>query len=234
MPSLPSALYTVQKLEIAVDKARTRIETIEEQLANDEVVVARRNTLDKIIKEYNLTQATIKDLELEISSLTQKIKEVNELLYSGKLRNPKELTERQEEVESLQRRHKTLESRLMAALTEAEESNKQRETAEEALSEAVTNQKQENVDLVAEKESLQEQIVDNLRKRKSTMKSIPDKEYKSYRLLRKRKNGHAVAPLKGNACGLCGVSQTTSAVQDIQEGKRIIYCENCGRILASV
>lgn len=234
MPSLPSALYTVQKLEIAVDKARARIETIEEQLANDEAVVARRNTLDKIIKDYNQTQSTITDLELEISSLTHKIKEVNELLYSGKLKNPKELTDRQEEVESLQRRHKTLENRLMAVLTEAEDRNKQREVAEEALSEAVSNQKQENMDLVAEKESLQEQIADNLRKRKSTMKSIPDKEYKDYRLLRQRKKGHAVAPLKGSACGLCGVSQTTSAVQDIQEGKRIIYCENCGRILASV
>jgi predicted nucleic acid-binding Zn-ribbon protein len=234
MPSLPSALYTVQEFEIAVDKARARIERIEEQLANDEVVVARRNELDKLNKSYNQTQATIKDLELEISSLTSKIEEVDELLYSGKLKNPKELKDRQEELESLRRRHKTLEARLLAALTEAETVNKQHEAAEESLSEAVDKQKQDNVDLIAEKETLQEQILDNLRKRKTMVKTIPDNVYKNYRILRKRKNGQAVAPLKGNACGLCGVSQTTSAVQDIQEGNKIMYCENCGRMLASV
>lgn len=234
MPSLPSALYTVQKFEIAVDEARARIEIIEEQLANDEIVGARRDALETVNKKHNQLQATIKDLELEISSLTDKIEEVNELLYSGKLKNPKELSERQDELASLQRRHKTLESRLMAALTEAEETSKEHEAAEEALNEAISRQKQENVDLIAEKKSLKEQISDHLRKRKSTMKTIPDKEYKNYRILRKRKNGHAVAPLKGNACGLCGVSQTTKAVQEIQEGDRIMYCENCGRILANI
>ena len=233
MSSLPSTLYTLQKFELAVDKARGRIEEIDRALENDEVVAARKSELEALQNELNQAKATVKDLELEIQSLNNKIEETNELLYSGKIKNSRELTDRQNELESLKRRHKKLESNMLEAMTTAEQLKKDVAEAEKALETAREAQRQKNADLIEEREKLGTQIKQNLRRRKDTLKDIPKDDYKHYRLLRKKKRGVAVARLRGTTCGLCGVGQTTTAVQDIKRNDEIVYCSNCGRILVS-
>jgi predicted nucleic acid-binding Zn-ribbon protein len=231
MSSLPATLYALQKLELSVDKARARITEIDAALENDEVVVARKAKLETVQSDLHQTQADMKDIELEIQGLNQKIQEVTDLLYSGKIKNPKELTERQDEVESLKRRVKTLEARLLDIMTWIEGLKRDTAKAQKALDEALAERRQMNADLVIERQQLDDQIKKNLKKRKQTRQSISDDSYKAYRTLRKKKNGMAVAPLKGSSCGLCGVTQTTQSVQEIRQNDTMVYCSNCGRIL---
>lgn len=234
MQSLPTALYTLQKLELAVDKARDRISAIDEQLANNDELKLAQRTFDEVSKDLHQAQANIKDLELEISSLSQKIKDVNDLLYSGKIHNPKELTDRQNELESLRRRLGSLETRLIEGVSEVDTLSAAHSVSKKSLNDIQTSQRQENIDLVKEREKIDHEIKQYLRKRKTALKDIPEPLYKEYRALRKRKRGQAVATLKGNACSLCGVSQTTSSVQEIKDGQSLIHCSNCGRILVSI
>ena len=120
MTKTASTLYSVQSLELAIDKSRQRLEEIEQALANDEKVAACRATLDASDKAHTQARTHIKDLELEIASLAEKIQEVDKLLYSGRILNPKELQDRQNELESLKRRQKTLEDQLLVSIDDAD------------------------------------------------------------------------------------------------------------------
>lgn len=234
MTSLPAKLYTLQKFEVAVDEARARIDEINTALENNQEVAARRAEHKRLADDLAQTQATVKDLELEIGGLNNQIEELNDLLYSGKIKNPKELIDRQDKLESLQRHVKTLESRMLTAMTDAERLKVKVGEAQKALDAALTAQREAHADLMAEREALEDQIQNNLRERKEAMKDVSKDEYKRYRQLRKQKRGMAVALLNGATCGLCGVAQTTSAVEEVKKEKSIVHCSNCGRILVSI
>jgi predicted nucleic acid-binding Zn-ribbon protein len=232
MQTLPSTLYKVQTLEIAIDRSRERLDEIEDALANDERVVAAKKALEESQTALNQTEGEVRNLEMEIAGLAEKIEEVDTLLYSGKIKNPKELQERQQEVESLRRRREFLQERL--ADTEKLLAQQQAETEEQqqTLQDIQEERQQENVELVAEQKELKKEVKNKLRERKSVVKQIPDSTYKQYRTIRKKKGGIAVAHLESNFCDVCKIEQNSSIVQQVQQmSDELVFCENCGRIL---
>lgn len=231
MTKTASTLYSVQSLELVIDKTRQRIKEIEKALADDEKVSACRTKLEASDKAYTQLRTQIKDLELETASLAEKIKEVDKLLYSGRILNPKELQDRQNELDSLKRRQKTLEDQLLKAIEEADQKKVVFENAKAALASAIEERDRENEDLIKERAELDSEIGTNLKKRKAIVAEIPDSTFKAYRKLRKKKNGHAVALLKDQCCIICGIEQTSSDAQLIANSEELIYCKGCGRIL---
>lgn len=231
----PTTLYTLQQHELAVDQARARLDKIEQILANDEQVKHLQSVFEKQQATLHDAQKTVKDLELEIASLTQKIADVDELLYSGELKNPKELTERQDELASLKRRLEIKEEDLILAIKNVDENTVALEHAHANLNTAHEEQAQRNTELIEEQKSLNKEIKNNLRARKALVAKIPEKDYQYYRQLRKKLKGQPVAAIEHEEiCSFCHVGQTTSAVEEIKQNKEFIYCGNCGRILVSV
>jgi predicted nucleic acid-binding Zn-ribbon protein len=51
--------------------------------------------------------------------------------------------------------------------------------------------------------------------------------------MRPRKGGHPVALLQGNSCAACNIEQTSITIQQVWQGKTLVYCASCGRILAA-
>lgn len=233
MKNTPSTLYAIQSYEIAIDKARERLQEIEAALAHDEQVATSQAAFDDSEQTLHQLRTQVKDLELENASLQEKIEAVDKLLYSGKITNPKELQERQSELESLRRRQVILEERLQETISAAEDQQIAHEQASQDLQEALANREQSHVDLIAEQERLNAEIQENLLERKTIVDRVPKDLLKQYRSLRKRKAGQAVALLKDKQCMSCGIEQPSSDVQRVMHDDELIYCVGCGRILTS-
>jgi predicted nucleic acid-binding Zn-ribbon protein len=231
MTRTASTLYSVQSLELAIDNTRQRLEEIEQALANDEKVAACRAKLDTSEKAHTQIRSQIKDLELELASLIEKIKEVDTLLYSGRILNPKELQDRQNELESLKRRQQSLEEQLLTDTNDADKKKTAYENAQVALDSAVETRDRENADLISERDDLNAEMDSNLKRRKAIVADIPDNTFKAYRKLRKKKSGRAVALLKDQQCSLCGIEQTSQHTQLVSTSEDLVYCKGCGRIL---
>ncbi len=232
MPHIPSILNEIQTLELAVDRARSRQQDIDDALAHDERVLACQTAADEADQALHQARASVNDLQLEISSLTQKIEDVDKLLYSGQITNPKELKDRQDELESLRRRLASLEEHLVEAKNILESRQTENEQAQQDLAAAIVTRDKEQVDLIAEHEQLTAEIKANLKQRKGKVTAVPDATLKHYRSLRKRKNGQAVAVLNIHSCTACGIEQPRSEVQRIMQDDELVYCIGCGRILA--
>lgn len=232
MTTIPYLLYTLQTIEIAVDKARKRIQEIETALENDENVVLARQRVQQSETELHDIRAQHKDSELEQSSLTQKIHEVDELLYSGRLTNPKELKERQDELASLHKRQEVLQSHLAELHDGVTQKQHEYTESEASLTQTQVELGQAREALAQERDTLNNKVKKKLRERKTLLTQIPEEIYEQYKALRKQKHGIAVALLKESTCTACHIEQNLMVNKAVEKSADLVYCRNCGRILA--
>lgn len=230
--STATQLYRLQVLDLAIAQKRKRVQEIDALLSNDERVSTAQRALTDAENALKPWHTRARDLDLEIKSIAEKIKQTDDTLYSGKVKNPKEMTEMQDEIASLQRHQSQLEDQMLDAMVKTDEGQSEVAAAQQALAETKTAQASQNADLVAEKSQLERELTGLENQRAQAAAGIDAASLKAYDALRPRKAGRAVALLKGNSCSACAIQQTSTIVQQVQQAKTIVYCASCGRILA--
>jgi predicted nucleic acid-binding Zn-ribbon protein len=169
-------------------------------------------------------------LELEVQSLVDKTSRDEQRLYSGVIRNPKELEDLQAEVTALKRRRQQLEENLLEMMIEREDAETAQAQAQSHLDEVQTDWTARQADLVGEQEELQGELAEIEQARKTLLPSIDASDLRTYEALRRRKGGVAVALLRDSTCGACGVGIPPSLEWQLRQGK-LAPCSNCERIL---
>jgi len=226
-------LYRLQRLDSEGDEKQHRLAEVGATLGESEALRQARQALKRtpsLIQKWMLRQ---RDLELEIQGLSDKISRSEQRLYSGTVRNPKELTDLQAEVAALRRRQKNLEDNLLEAMIEREEAEATHDRAQAHLDETQTHWSAQQTDLLAERERLQERLAEIEQARAELLPSIEAGDLSTYQALRRRKGGLAVAQVRDGACGVCGVAVSPSLEWQLrQEG--LGYCSNCERIIVRV
>jgi len=69
------------------------------------------------------------------------------------------------------------------------------------------------------------------REREELISGLDNNILNQYEKLRKIRGGLAVARIEKGVCEACRVKVSTSLAYEVGQGKGIIYCENCSRIL---
>lgn len=228
------ALYRLQQSELTIQRARQRIKEIDADLSNNEELQNAQKQLDKANATLQPLQNKQKDLELQIQSTLEKRKVTEAHLYSGNVKNPKEMTDMQQEIESLNRWHAELEDRLLETLLMVEEAQQQVDTAHENLAHVEARVGEQHQDLISEKASLTTEINENMEKRTGLLDLITPENKTRYNNLKPRKANQPVSVLNGTTCTICGVAQIDSVAQAVKRGDEIVTCKNCGRILVYI
>jgi uncharacterized protein len=233
LTSQATLLYRLQMLDLAIAQHRARLEEITNLLGNDRQVDEARQQLEAANQALKPWQTRARDLDLEIKGLVQKIQQTDRTLYSGKVGNPKELEDMQNELVSLRRRQGQLEDDMLEAMVHSDEGQVAVDEAQRVLDQAQATWNGSQSDLVAEKERLEKELTDLAGQRKQAAAAVEATALAKYEALRPKKRGQAVALLQGNSCMLCGVEQTSSIGQQVRQGTQLVNCESCGRILAT-
>jgi hypothetical protein len=225
-------LYQLQTLDIALSKRRVRLKEIAALLGDDHKVAEARAALTDAEGVLRPLQTRGRDLDLEIKALVDKIKAADDRLYSGKIRNPKEMQELQDEIASLKKRQSHLEDDSLEVMMRVEDAQAGVEQSQAALKTALALQAGDQLSLRNEQEKLTAEVRQAETERKAAAQQIDPSALKQYEQLRVAKKGGAVvAPLVGESCKLCGVEQTTSIVQKVHQSQELTLCWSCGRIL---
>lgn len=227
------ALYRLQQLDSERDANLRRLHEIEVALEDDRALREARESLKKAQERVQTWHVKQRDLELEIESLASKTSRSEKRLYSGKVNNPKELSDLQAEVASLKRRREKLEETLLEAMIEREEAEGRRDEAEAHLAEVEASRSTQVADLGAERESLQERIEELEQRRESVVFRIDDRILAEYERVRELKGGQAIAQIRNEVCSACGVTVPPSAEWGLRQGE-LVHCDTCGRILVLV
>jgi len=222
-------LYELQEIDQAIETKRQRLNDVEAQLGESETLRKARVRLEAVQQRLAQIERTQREQELELQSLTDKLKAEENRLYSGRVKNPKELAGLQKEVRYLKRRRDKLEERLLETMVTREEIQAQVDQAMSFLQELETQWKHQQASLLDEQRGLQEELAYLQQRREHLLQRLERDALDNYNYLRRTK-GTAVAPVEHGLCGGCRVALPTVDLQRAQ-GQELAYCSNCGRIL---
>ncbi|MEJ5226091.1 MAG: hypothetical protein WHV44_16645, partial [Anaerolineales bacterium] len=150
-------------------------------------------------------------------------------LFSGRVQNPKELQDLQNDVVSLKRHLAALEDRELEAMIAQEEAQQAYQTAESALHAAEARVLSQNATLSGERESLLQQLARLDTERHAVHATLPAADLEHYERLRQQRHGVAVTTMSEGACDSCGAPLPPGLSQ--QAKTQLTHCPGCGRIL---
>lgn len=227
-------LYQLQNIDSEIDRINKRIDTINNIISADEEIQDASSRLELSHKRHAEQMKILQKIEAEVSKNKTKMKQSEDRLYSGVVKNPKELQDLQTEIKSIRNRISDLEDEqleIMLILEEIEAEVKHRNAIYTNLVEEKTVS---NTKLINEKKELENALQKQLTQRTPALNQIESEALQKYEHLRKIRSGVAVAILlNDNTCSACGTSLTSSDAQKVRAHDADYFCSSCKRFLFS-
>lgn len=225
------SLYRLQNLDLELDEGQRRVSEIQANLGESEALHQARRALTVAQEEHQRWVTRARDLELEIGSLNNEATSKERRLYSGRVTNPKELSDLQEKLASLKRRRETLEDDLLEAMVYGEEAEASLEECRTGLNDTEASWQAEQAALREEWDGLEERLVEAQSARERLRHIIAAEDLALYDKVRARHGSIAVATLRDGVCGFCAVAPSSTKMKAVRGGRQLFQCGNCGRIL---
>ena len=224
-------LLELQDTDTVIDRLTKRLAELKASLRETEQLIAARQARRDAEQLAVQRRAARKDLELADASVDDKIQQAEKRLYSGAVKNPKELLDLQNDIGALKRQKAKLDEQRFEAMLELEDAETalQQRTADFAQIEAAWQHNQ--ADLITEQAQLESNLIGQQRDQTAARAALPAPDLALYDQLRRRKAGVAVVELNGQLCGGCGVRVTGSVIQQLSQIDQYARCGNCERIL---
>lgn len=221
-------LQTQDTLRIGMN---TRLKEIDRIVAEDFEVVQAKDKLNDAKQSLQLAESMLKDLTNQTTEKRIKRELTQNSLFSGKVRSPKELQDLQAESHALDRVIASLEEQQLNALQQVDEAATIVKLAQDALQDVLDRKSSENARLMGEKHKIEADIPKVDAQRQALIDQLDAESFRIYRNLMKTKANRAVAEIKDDSCGTCGVIVTPADIQSAKLPTHLTFCKNCGRIL---
>ena len=227
-------LLDLQDIDSAIDRLNRRLTEIRAALHETDELIAARSALRAAVESVTQKRAHRKDLELADASLETRIKEADRRLYSGAVKNPKELLDLQNDIASSKKQKDTLDDQLFAAMVTLEEAEAGLNACSDTLLGVEAEWRASQGDLASELTQLEQELSARTAEQTEARAALSATDLAQYDQLRRRKGGVAVVEMEGSMCGACGVRVTAHILQQLSQAEHLARCGNCERILVRV
>jgi uncharacterized protein len=227
-------LLDLQDVDSVLDRLHRRLGEIKAALHETDELIAARSARRSADESVTHKRAQRKELELADASLETRIKQADQRLYSGTVKNPKELLDLQNDIASLKRQKNTLDDQLFAAMVALEEAETELKTCSETLTRIEAEWRASQGNLATELTQLEHELAEKTAEQTEARAQLSAPDLAQYDQLRRRKGGVAVVEMDGSVCGACGVRVTAHIVQQLSQAEHLARCGNCERILVRV
>lgn len=232
--SRTAQLFGLQQIDSALDSRVARMRQIDAAMADSPELVAARAAHAEAAALQEKEQARLKVASHEAEETSVRLKSLDKRLYDGSIKNPKELSKAQEEVEHLKARLKHLEDLVIDAMLSTDEAESALTAQQEAFSNVQAEWERYTAGLTEEKETLLAQAKALQVKRQRTITELPWADLQLYERLRRGKAGVAVAVVKGGLCSGCRVGVPAHVLRLARASEDFVRCPSCERILYPV
>jgi predicted nucleic acid-binding Zn-ribbon protein len=228
------SLLTLQDIDSAIDHTTRRLTEIKAALHETDELITVRSAVRRAEDDVVRKRATRKDLDLADASLETRIKQAEQRLYSGTVRNPKELLDLQNDISSLKKQKNTLDDQLFTAMVGLEEAETELQKCSDAFTRVEAEWRASQGDLITELAQLEQALSTKTAEQTDVRAELRAADLTLYDQLRRRKGGLAVAEMTGNNCGACHVRVTAHVLQLLNQADHLARCSNCERILVRI
>ena len=227
----PKQLYDLQELDLLLNEGRSRIASIESQL-ND------RSHMDNLEFEIATLTETLDELRTSYAEqdahnqrIQEKLQEEETKLYSGAIKNLRELEAIGKEAEALKEQSQAVDERLLEDMESIESLQSKILSLEEELGDAQKQRQVDQVELTEEMSQIGDRVKVLESQRKSMASTIQKTDLHRYEQLRSAKGGQAIAKVERGLCRGCLMALPTHQLQRARSGRETVLCSSCGRIL---
>jgi len=230
MHNILSLLIELQNLDLKIDKIiidkktlLSKIEELKEKITGiKKDLKDRKEESREIKKKRREREERVEEIDILLSKHEEekyKVKSQDE--FNALDKEITRLEKEKEEIEDVILELMEREEELITELPLYEkEKERERETSEEKK-----NASQKDLDELIH----QEEILKN--EREKLISQLDGNFLNQYDKLRKNKGGIAVSCIVKGVCEGCNIKVSTSLINEVSQGERIIHCENCNRIL---
>ena len=231
MPDLSQQILDLQTVDQQISRLSAQLKQIDSQLGDQLKVRAGEHAIRQAEQALQSRQRSQREVEMELSTVEERVQEHNRQLYSGK-GSPRELQALQRNIEEDQKRKEHLEEQALAAMSATEaaanEVDRIRAAVARVLGELSTDQQR----LAAERQRLQTQLQSRQAQRTQVAADIDAASLALYDRLRQRmSDGVAAAEVVQGRCEGCRTSLPSSEVQRARRSPTLSQCSACGRII---
>jgi predicted nucleic acid-binding Zn-ribbon protein len=179
---------------------------------------------------------SLKDAELELSSVETKIADYEQRMRSGKLTNPREIANVEREIHQLSRQRSVLDDKILNLMEETEKDNEAVVTVDRRLHEASQ--------ALSDQRELSRETLDRLNQcdkrlglqREALVSQLKGNAlYTKYESVRAKPSSGGLAIVRVDSdrhCGGCHLPVSQQDAERVKEAAQSVICENCGRMLA--
>lgn len=224
-------LFDLQQLDMEIDAKTEELTRVESQLGETEELISAREAIQIERGRRGQLEKDQRSLEWEVEDLSAKIAPLEEKLYSGRVKIPKELTGLQQEVEGLKARRRKAEDRQLDIMTALDDSLPDLRQMEADLSRVEAAWRAEQASLAEEQRRLKGEIGSATAKKEDLLKLIPPSDQVLYIELRETKRGRAVARIERGMCQGCRITLPSIEIQRARASSAPSRCSSCGRIV---
>lgn len=224
-------LLSLQDIDLELDKELARLSEIEEALGESEELTQARTTSEEKAAALHTLRVEQKDLELSADEVRNKAAEIEKKLYSGSVKNPKELQDLDADLKSLREETKRREEKLLGMLVQVDEAETELAAANEVRDTLETDWNANQGSLTSEKAEIEPEVARLRALREGEATQFERSLIKLYDLLRERRGGRAVAKVERGMCQGCRITLPMSVLQRARTSNGIVQCVSCERIL---
>lgn len=227
--SVAKQLYQLQEVDLELEANEESLKRITSQLGESQRVIQARTRIRQEQQRLEELRRQQRATEWEIEDLSAKVKAAETKLYGGKITNPKELLNLQNEVTALRTKRSQLEDKVLDIMEQMERGETGVATLSRELRGLEAEWQRQQQQLSQELEQVKAALSVLKAKREVVLTGMEPPVADLYHQLRNEK-GTAVARVAQGICSSCRISLSSAQLQQVR-GSSLVHCSNCGRIL---
>jgi predicted nucleic acid-binding Zn-ribbon protein len=225
-----SRLIEVQVIDKEIQEIQRVLEQLPEDLKATEAALARLQDQQAAhLQQLEDLKAQRRDTETEMAEMEAGIKKSRQRLME--IKSNIEYKAMLKEIAFKEDQRDQRETRTLELMERMEEENRAIAAKEQEIQEQEAVLNQQRLAVEAETAKLREELAGLQEQCTKLHKGLPPHLLKRYDFIRQRRNGTAVAPVRGGVCMGCNMNILPQQFIDLQKGNEILQCPHCQRIL---
>ena len=224
------ALYKLQELELAIKKNKADLAGIAARIERDDAAVRAHALAVRAQRALAALEAEQAKLDGEVQATVERLKGLDQRLYSGSTAASKDLLALQREITHFNERRADLEEQLLVKMEQVEAAQTRAASLQTAYQDAEAAWRQALPSLQDERQRLERHAKDVAGARDEAEAALSAADLKGYRRL-EASRGQAVARIERGMCAGCVITVPSHELQLARTTPQPIRCPNCGRYL---
>jgi uncharacterized protein len=213
----------IKQITLFLESTPPLIEKIDKKIEqSSELAASAQGKMAGSQKKRRDLEAEIKDIKDHISKYKRQLNEV---------KTNKEYTALLKEIEDSQKRVDRLEEDVLVEMLLADDIQKEIKFAGQEFALAKEKLSQEKEAIFQKKKEMEEKAAKLNQQKEALIPQIPADQVSLYLKIFRKKAGVALSPVTGDFCSMCHMRIRPQVLNELRDTRKLILCENCGRIL---